>query len=202
MFWVRKMLSPVGVALILMLLFLPFVGVACGPYEAEISGWDMAVGGQPSVSPPRPADEPSNVPVQPLMIVFVLALFVTAALGAGRRTRFSAALGGLIAAGFAALILVVNQIVVMDDVQHEIAGPGKQGLPMDPSDMVGTRAGFWTTLLAVLALLGFHVTELVLSRRRAPASHWGPYPPGAPWPPQEPPQWSSAPPHPHSPDPR
>ena len=62
-FWLRKLVSPAGLGLALMLLFMPFAGVACGPIEAEISG---AAGRRPrrptGTSPTTSAPTRSRMP--------------------------------------------------------------------------------------------------------------------------------------------
>ncbi len=219
-FWLRKMVSPTGIALILVCLFLPFVGVACesgmGKVEVEITAWDMVVGGKPSVSttglfndqPDTPdfdqdlsAVGRDEVPVQPLMVVFVLALFVAAALGILLRSASARALSGLIISGFAILILIINQIVVMDDLIDEVTGSSPSATARrNAAEFVSSRFGFWLTLLLLIAVFVYNAVDLVLSRRRIPAPEWqqgwqpgpgshGSYPPMQ----QAPPRWPDPP---------
>lgn len=194
MFWLRKLVSPSGVLLVLICLFLPFVGVACeagaGRISVEVSGWDMVVGGEPSVSatgvfsdPAEVDDEISQttgddgVDVQPLMIVFVLTLLAAAALGFTLRSAAARGMAGLVSTGFAVLILIAAEVVMMEDITDEIAGSAGPAR-LDATELVGTRFGFWLVLLLLAGLLAYHVTELVLSRRRvAPPTGW-PHPPG------------------------
>jgi hypothetical protein len=212
-FWLRKLASPAGIALVLICLFLPFVGVACesgmGKVEVEITGWDMVVGGEPSISttgvfndvPDAPdvdqelsAVGRDEVPVQPLMVVFVLALFVAAALGILLRSASARVLSGLIISGFAILILIINQIVVMDDLIDEITGSSPSATARrDAAEFVGFRFGFWLTLLLLAAVLAYNAVDLALSRRRIPTPGSPPGP--GPYPPiqQAPPRWPDPP---------
>lgn len=210
-FWLRKLASPSGVALSLLLLFLPFVGVSCGPVEAEISGWDMAVGGQVSVSGvPRvdTADSNNQVPVQPLMTIAVLVLISAIVLGLTLRATHVHALTGLITTGLAALTIGINEILIIDDLVDEIVSDNDFS-PSTAAEMTGTRFGFWLTLLLLIAIATYNTIEMVLLRRRSVPSVWpgsyGPYPPphnqaGPPFHPHWP-QPNSPPPQPPVPPP-
>jgi hypothetical protein len=202
-FWLRKLVSPAGLLLGLMLLFMPFVGVACGPFEAEISGWDMAVGGEPSVSSggfgsetaTGEADDIDDIPVQPIMVVTVLLMLAGIVVGLAVRVVRTRALCGVILAGLATVSIGLNEAIVLDKLVGEVAG--SDGIARgDAAELVGTRAGFWLTLSLFLAILAYHVFELWLEARPRAYQAWpgfhGP-PPAQPYPPPMQTGWQSPP---------
>jgi|SRR5215204_1088061 len=200
-FWLRKLVSPAGLALVLMLLFMPFVGVACGPFEAEISGWDMAVGGEPSVSTggfgsqaPTDSATSSEISAQPLMTITVLLLLAGIVVGLAVRWPYNRALCGLVVVALATLSVVLNEAIVLDKLVDEIAG-SDDFTAGDAAAMTGTRSGFWVTLALLLAILTYHGLELWLETRQRALAAWSgghgppayPYPPPpAAWPPPDP----------------
>jgi hypothetical protein len=197
-FWLRKLVSPTGLMLVFILLFMPFVGAACGPIKVDISGWDMAVGGEPSVStgglgsigPSDPASETNTVddiPAQPLMVITIFLVTAAIVLGLTLRTIYARALCGLIVTGLAALFVGLNEAVIMDKLVDEIVSSDDftQG---DAAEIVGTRVGFWLTLTLLLTILVYNGTELLLDYRRKIRPAWpGQYgpPPGYGYPPQQ-----------------
>lgn len=186
----RRVVSPSAVALTLMLLFLPFVGVACGPYEAEISGWDMIVGGEVTVTGADDGFEfkdgslsgnsqaVDDVPVQPLMVMALLSLLVAALPGLVVRTATARAAGSLIATVSATFLIGVNEIVIMDDLVDEAMSSGMI-TRRSATEMVETRPGFWLTLLLLITLIAYRMFELTRHRHGA---HPTPPPPHSPYP--------------------
>lgn len=171
----RKLISTSGLILTLLLLFLPFVGVSCesgmGSVNAEISGWDMVVGGEPSVSTTGlfsmsiPSDlDIDRVPVQSLMVLTVVAILSAILFGGIFRTAFGRALGAGGASGLATLLVIINQIRVTDDMIEGIARDmdGTSGLA---ADWVGSRVGFWLVLGVLLLTTAYHFTGAAASRR-------------------------------------
>lgn len=203
-FWLRKLVSPASLALALMLLFMPFVGVACGPFEAEISGWDMAVGGEPSVSTGGFGSDASTdsaatgeISAQPLMTITVVLMLAGIVVGLAVRWPYNRALCGLIVVALVALSVVLNEIIVLDKLADEVAS-SEDFTEGDAAVMTGTRSGFWVTLALLLAILAYHALELWLeTRQRALAAWSGGYgPPAYPYPP--PPGTWPSPPNPYS----
>ncbi len=171
----RKLISTSGLILTLLLLFLPFVGVSCesgmGSVNAEISGWDMVVGGEPSVSTTGlfsmsiPSDlDIDSVPVQSLMVLTVVAILSAILFGSIFRTAFGRALGAGGASGLATLLVIINQIKVTDDMIEEIARD-MDGASGFAADWVGSRVGFWLTLGVLLLTTAYHVAGAAASRR-------------------------------------
>lgn len=203
-FWLRKLASPTGFALSMLLLFMPFVGVACesgmGKVEAEISGWDMVVGGEPSVSTSgifaseeptgsdprqeRTVKQEDEIPTQPLMVFAVLVITAAVVLGLALPTPFARAMGGLTAALVVIMALGVNEIVMIDLLVDEV-GRSSDITASGATEMVGSRLGFWLTLLLVVATLGYNVVELALNQRRRSQPYRQPGRPPQPWMPTE-----------------
>ncbi|MGH3915704.1 MAG: hypothetical protein ACRDTC_20190 [Pseudonocardiaceae bacterium] len=191
----RKLISTSGLTLTLLLLFLPFIGVSCesgmGSVDAEISGWDMAVGGAPSVSRTGlfslggPADLDS-IPVQGFMVLAVVAILGAILFGIVLPTAFARALGAGIASAFAALFVIINQVKVNDDL---IQQAGNEGTPEEvAADWISSRMGFWLTLSVLLLMTGYFLISEVTASRRAgdqairpggsyPPPYSGPVPP-------------------------
>jgi hypothetical protein len=183
MFWLRRFLSPLFLVLVLTCLAFPFVGMSCGPIDVEISGWDMAAGGEPSVSSPDPSVEEQlsevagegSIPAQPLMIMFVLSLLIAATLGITLGSALARALTRLTATGFAAVTLFANQLVVMGNLVDQLAGPSRQA-HQQAAELVNPGFGFWLTLALTITVFGCNVAELALSRRQHGTAQ--PIPPG------------------------
>lgn len=174
MFWLRKFLSPLGIVLILTCLAFPFVGVSGVLIEVEISGWDMAASGEPSVSPPDSFTEEQrseeateeSIPAQPLMIMFVLSLLVAAMLGITLGSALARALTRLTAMGFATITLVANQVAVTEKIVDQLAESSSRQARQQAAELVDTQVGYWLTLTLTIAVFGLNIAELVLSRRR------------------------------------
>lgn len=183
----QKLISTSGLTLTLLLLFLPFIGVSCesemGSVNAEISGWDMAVGGAPSVSQTGlfsiggPTDIDS-IPVQGFMVLAVVAILSALLLGIVLRTAFARAIGAGVASTFAALFVIINQVKVADDL---IEQSGNEGIPKEvAADWIGSRIGFWLTLSVLLLMTVYLVVSAVTASRQTRGQiirPGGPYPP-------------------------
>lgn len=223
--WFRKLVSPSGLAFVLLCLFLPFVGLSCegglGTLEIRVSGWDMVVNGEPSIAgtgmfdqrgdtsgmPERVSEETGRdgAGVQPLMLAGVVVILAGVVGGTMLRSAFPRAMAGLAASAAAALLIGVNEIVVLSTITDEIASDS-EWLARDAE--VGTRFGFWVTLGLLAAVVVDNVVELVLSKRRQrpDAGGWPP-PPGPGQPPYQqqqpqqqspqPPPWGAQPPQPY-----
>ncbi|MBB4929460.1 hypothetical protein F4561_000280 [Lipingzhangella halophila] len=224
--WARKLISPSGLLLVLLCLFLPFVGVSCetglGTLRVQASGWDLAVNGQPSVSGSAASSdtlrdlagssgwsEDERVGAHILMLIGILTLLTGLVLCTILQSVRARALAGLSASCGAAALFAVNEVVVLiglDDRIEEQAGWAGNEIAG------GTRYGFWVTLAVLLVIAGYNLVELLRARRPAapasgpPPGHGplyaqGPNPP--PWPPvQQPypyPQSHPAPPYPGQP---
>ncbi|MFC4563169.1 hypothetical protein ACFO4E_14990 [Nocardiopsis mangrovi] len=206
--WRRRLLSPSGLAFVLLCLFLPFIGVSCegglGTLEVRVSGWDMAVSGHPSITGTgllgadgtgqpglvrefSEAGAEERVGVQPFMLAGVLAVLVALVLGVVLPTAFSRALGGLIAAGAAAASIAVNEAVVLAELEERLRSDAAW---LATDAVAGTRAGFWITLAVLGAVAAHDLAGLVTSRHGPPAAgppasapagaHAVPPPPGFP----------------------
>ncbi|WP_067969920.1 hypothetical protein [Nocardiopsis trehalosi] len=180
--WPRRLISPSGLAFALLCLFLPFIGVSCeggmGAMEVRVSGWDMAVNGQPSVTGTgllgASTDQPSlarefadagaeeRVGVRPLMLGGVLAMLVALVLGTVLPSALGRAVAGLAATGAAALAITANEITMLAALRERITADA-QWLAGEAE--VGTRFGFWTTLAVLAAVLGNDAVQAVLARR-------------------------------------
>lgn len=191
----NRLISTSSLAVALCLLFLPFIGVSCesgmGTINAEISGWDMAVGGAPSVSrtgifgstapdisvaPGGRVLDDGDVRIQPLMMLAVLAMLSGLLIGVILRNARVRALGVGIAAGLAALLVTINQIDVTSDLVAQLR-TGASRMTGDPADMVGSRFGYWLTLGALVITMTFHIRYLTPGRRGAALVGRDPYPP-------------------------
>ncbi|MFC3999787.1 hypothetical protein ACFOVU_27990 [Nocardiopsis sediminis] len=216
--WRRRLLSPSGLAFVLLCLFLPFIGVSCegglGTLEVRVSGWDMAANGRPSITGTgllgsdgtgqpglvrefSEAGAEERVGVQPFMLAGVLGVVVALVLGVVLPTAFSRALGGLIATGLATVAVAVNQAVVLAQLEERLRTDAAW---LAADAVVGTRAGFWITLAVLVAVAAHDIAGLVPARRGPPAApvppgaYAGPPPPGPPPPGQPPPGPPPAPP--------
>ncbi len=171
----RKIISTSGLTLALLLLFLPFVGVSCespmGSVNAEVSGWDMAVGGKPSVSTTglfsmgTPAGRDiDSIPVQPLMVLVVVAILCAILLGVIFRSSLTRAFGAAAASGLAVFLLISNQINVTNDFTEK-AARDMDSVRTLAADWVGSRIGFWLTAGVLLLITAYHVAGVAASRR-------------------------------------
>lgn len=188
----RELISPAGLIVTLLLLFLPFLGVSCesglGTINAETSGWDMAVGGEPSVSrtgvftiiaPNSSATAAEHaelvdagVPIQPLMVLTILAILAALLCGLLLRTRFARALGAGIAAGTAVILIILNQIVATDYLIDRMT-TDPNDIPRDlATEWVGSRVGFWLTLAILAIMTTYNIVEVAASRRVKFSARW------------------------------
>ncbi|MFC7742822.1 hypothetical protein ACFQXA_20550 [Nocardiopsis composta] len=178
----RRFASPGALAFVLLCFFLPFLGVSCespmGSVQAQVSGWDMVVGGEPSVSgtgafakgeemdasqmPPETLTEDGE-PIEtfsPLMLLSVLAIVAGIIVGSIPAKPFVRAVGVASASGLGLLLSLINVSVALADVPSQ---ESEYGVVVS----AGTRAGFWITSLLLMAVVGFAVFEMVVSRRPA-----------------------------------
>ncbi|MET7423432.1 Hsp70 family protein [Dactylosporangium sp. NPDC005555] len=176
----RRWRSPATVLLILLCFALPFATVSCEPLDGygraqrggttQYTGFDLASGGSPAVSPAdqrRPPDprHPDRLDPQPPHIAALLLLAAILAVTAGlahdrRRRAVTAALAGL-----AVLVLTAGQLIVTDRLAGAVVAQSRLPEGKAAADMVGTGPGFWlaATLLALLAA----GNAVLLRRRRA-----------------------------------
>lgn len=173
---VSRLLSPAGFVLAGLLFLFPFVGVSCstqelGALEAHYTGFDLVTDGEAEFDVESPvADQvaapgsEAPTPGVPLLAGAVLVMVLVgagAALATRPAVRFAAASG---AAALAAVLLVITELAAQSGLVDSIADSARilQGsVPqnLDPvigedflAGIVGTRAGFWV-LLAALVLL-------------------------------------------------
>lgn len=190
MSWPRRLISPSGLVLVLLCLFFPFVGVSCesslGTLEVQVTGWDMVTNGTPSVtgtgmlgeSAPDAGALPEEysgnggterVGVQPLLLIGVLAVLTGIVLATLLQSAFARSLSGLIATAAAAVFIGVNEIVVITTLAEEISEGAPWAAAARPSEMVGTRFGFWITLGLLGAITVYNAVESIVSRLRPQA---------------------------------
>ncbi|WP_026120101.1 hypothetical protein [Nocardiopsis potens] len=191
----RRFASPGVLGFVLLCFFLPFVGVSCessmGSIEVQASGWDMAVGGEPSITgtgvfaegtetdasqmTTEDLESETGEPIEtfsPLMLLSVVAITAGIIVGSIPAKPFVRAVGVLSASGLGLLLSLVN-------ISLALAG-GTEESSYGVVVSAGTRAGFWITTLLLMAVVGFAVFEMVASRRPAPVVPGGPVGPGGP----------------------
>ncbi|MBB6173667.1 hypothetical protein HNR23_003727 [Nocardiopsis mwathae] len=225
----QRLIGPTGIGAVLICLFLPFVGVSCdtglGTLDVQASGWDLAVGGEPSVSGSGvleedtsrgfdPADdvgygeEPGAVGAHVLMLGGIVSLLTGAVLGVVLPSVRARALGGLVATALAMLLFSVNELLVYLALEERVAA---ESVWLPEAVEVGTRYGFWVTVALLAALTAYNAFVLwttAETRGRTPHGSYGPHgphgpysPPGTQGPPGLPGPQSPYGPHgPHSPD--
>ena len=167
-----RFFNPVTLLLAGLCFLLPFATVACntpGGYgraapggSSTYTGIDLAVGGQPDVTPdkvrPLPPGERDTLPPQPAAIV-VLVL-VLAAIGFAIRTEspYFRRASVAVLAGVAGTALLVNQALVQAElnvrVSEHLSRTGEK-LPAGKTthDYVQTGQGFGLCLLLLLVIL-------------------------------------------------
>jgi hypothetical protein len=166
-----RVVSPAGLLLALLCFGLPFVAVSCESpivsVSADYSGWDLVFGGEPDITVSVPSEAPvskpqdTSIPLQPLALLAFIAVaggFVLSL--AMPRQRMTSA----VAAGSAALLLFVNQIVVRGHMVEEL----RKGAFLSPrmaDDVIESRVGYWLTLLLLLGVAGHGAVEIVHQRR-------------------------------------
>ncbi|MFW5416121.1 hypothetical protein J0910_05805 [Nocardiopsis sp. CNT-189] len=188
----RRFASPGVLGFVLLCFFLPFVGVSCessmGSLEVQASGWDMAVGGEPSITgtgvfaegtetdasalTTEDLESETGEPIEtfsPLMLLSALAITAGIIAGSIPAKPFVRAVGVLSASGLGLLLSLVN-------ISLALAG-GAEESSYGVTVSAGTRAGFWVTAVLLMAVVGFAVFEMAASRRPAPAAPGGPFPP-------------------------
>jgi uncharacterized membrane protein YphA (DoxX/SURF4 family) len=161
-----RVISPAGLLLALLCLGLPFVTVSCESsivsVSADYSGWDFVFGGEPDITESVPSEAPASkpqdasTPLQPLALLAFIAVVAGIVLSlAMPRQRMTSA----VAAGSAALLLFVNQIVVRSHMVDELQ-KGTFLSPRMADDMIESRFGYWLTLLLLLGVAGHGAVEV------------------------------------------
>jgi hypothetical protein len=175
-----KLFSPAGFGLVLLLFFLPFVAVSCGPAEhrvtATYSGLDMVVGNAPYFSGPdiKPADQ-TNVSAlfqdqytnEPLALAAAVIVFVAmgTALISQRRPRHIAAIA---AAAVSAALLLAAELRSIDRLNH-VQVRDQDGRIADLSPVnAEPRVGFYLAMIVLFGLVVGHA--IVLFRPPPPAA--------------------------------
>ncbi len=190
-----KLLSPAGFGLVLLLFFLPFVAVSCGPADQQVtatfSGLDMITGAAPAYSGPdvRPEDAANlNVlfsnqydsePLAVLAAAVVLGAMATAFI----RTRRTRHVAGISLAVLGAALLLAAELRSISRLNH-ITLPDDDGLGVTQLSPVTTwpRVGFYLAAAVLVALAVGHTVALL---RPAPLAGVGPPDDGPPYPPPE-----------------
>lgn len=195
-----RLFSPAGFGLVLLCFLLPFVGVSCnaqelGSVDVDYSGLDLAAGGSPGVSvvgdfggeAPTQA-QVADVAPDPGTPALAIAAAVLVALGLLASLIPAIRARPFVVAGIAVLAgvqLVIAEVVahgnLIDAVRERIGvvGPeliGEPTVTVDDStlrEMVGTRAGFWLALAALLLIAGFTASLAYSDTRRAPPTQAG-----------------------------
>ena len=171
-----RLLSPAGFVLVGLLFLFPFVGVSCstpelGSLDASYTGFDLVTDGDPEfeVDSPvadqvAPAGHEAPTPGVPVLAGAVLVMLV-AGVGCAFLSRPAvrpAAAGG--AAMLAAVLLVVTELAAQSGLVDSVADGVRilqESTPqnLDPvtgedflAGVVGTRAGFWISLAALIVL--------------------------------------------------
>ncbi|HEX6872138.1 MAG TPA: hypothetical protein VF163_13655 [Micromonosporaceae bacterium] len=160
-----RVASPTMVVLAGLCFALPFVTVSCdtpGGFgraapgaTITYTGIDLAVGGQPDVSPPdkvRAGNGADRLPPQPAAIIVLLLLVAATGVAVARvdpRTRRASV---TVLAGFAAAGALINQALVEAELRLRVAEQVSQPLPADKSvrDFVHTGTGFVVCLLLLV----------------------------------------------------
>jgi hypothetical protein len=160
----KRLASPAGFALAMLLFLFPFAAISCeapglGSVEVTYTGVDYATGGDPDVEtigdfgreagdPVQDSENPPKPEVQPLALITLVLLLcgLAATFLPTPRLRLSVAAGASL---LAAAMLVVTQTVATGNLE---------------SSLIDTRAGFWLALLCVVAVFSFHIVTAVRAR--------------------------------------
>jgi hypothetical protein len=172
-----KLLSPAGFGLVLVLFFLPFVAVSCGPADRQVTatftGLNMVTGTAPTYSGPQlhPEDQDNvsalfedQYTTEPLAILAAGVAFV--AMGTvfipAWRTRHTVR---VVLAGLGAALLLAAELRSIDRLNH-IQLRGDDGKVTDISPVnVSPQIGFY---LAMAVLLGLAIAHAVARFRGPP----------------------------------
>ncbi len=181
-----KLLSPAGFGLVLLLFFLPFVAVSCGPDDhrvtATYTGLGMVTGGAPTFSGPDIdaanqadladifADQYDN---ESLAVLAAAVILGAMALGfiRDRRTRHA---GGVGFAGLGAALLLAAEIRAIGRL-NQVRIQDSSGELTDLGPVSATpRLGFYLAMGVLVVLLVGHAVALF----RPPAAAGPPRPDG------------------------
>ncbi|MDI1462447.1 hypothetical protein QEZ54_15860 [Catellatospora sp. KI3] len=189
--------SPAALILAGFCLLLPFLAVSCdapGGYgraapggTTTYTGWDLAVGGAPEVTPDhlRPAAQAQDdtLPPQPLaiavLVLVVAGLAAALAIGGVRARRAATAL----AAAIGVVFLVANQAtaraLLESRLREQLTAPMPSG--KTAADFIADQGGFALCLLLLTLVAIFNaVGWLRAPAAPAPAPAAGPSPPPSP----------------------
>lgn len=176
---VKRLLSPAGFLLVLLLFLLPFVSISCEvmgtSVSADYSGLDVVTNGDPSAEIPpgldrlSPAEQqsnvdedapPTNAQLWAILAAAIVAIGLLTALIAAVRARMTAA---AVLAGLGIAALVVTQIVAQQNLtdqlwqqvkeMNEFEGLGFSFSQEAVADTVGWEIGFLLALLVLAAVL-------------------------------------------------
>jgi hypothetical protein len=176
----RRLVSPAGFGLVLILFLLPFVTVSCGDstgtVEATFSGLNMAIGGSPHVTSPDPDPESSKqlaaliveqIDLEPLALLAAFALLAGMAVAVVRPTRIRyGAAAGLAVAAAALMVGAITRVPGHVDQFLKKIG-GAEGMPEGLTTGTHTRYGFWLALIALVGLAAGNGFALLRSQRAA-----------------------------------
>jgi hypothetical protein len=154
----RRLISPAGFAVVLLLFFLPFVTVSCGnetTLDATFTGIDMAGGGEPDLTGVvggSPIDEDlerelfalfaDDIDLQPLAVLAALAVLIgmASALLPDRRARHASATVLAVLAGTLLTAAIVGVRGRVDEaLQAKASLLGEAVVPT----AIQARYGFW-----------------------------------------------------------
>jgi len=153
---------------------LPFLTFSCegptGTISADMTGWDMAFGGEPTMTATgvldpeamRSPDVPEEpIPVQPLVLITFAVVVAGVALSWMSRWI------GIPVGVAAALLLIAGQGQVRPSLIADMREANDFPINL-PESMFTYRFGYWTSLALLLGIAIYNVVEIVLSRRNPP----------------------------------
>jgi hypothetical protein len=180
-----RLLSPVGLLLVLVLFLLPFVTVSCstpaGDVTATYQGVDLVLDSKPAVELPDELREEAGItetdaapPADAQLPALISVFLILGAIGLGflpeRRLRLLGVAG---AATLAAAMLFVTELVAVSHLRdgvREISGPEDMfgATPnTEINNIVRLGWGFWVALILLVAVAGYHSVAAVRAERAA-----------------------------------
>ncbi|WP_116244302.1 hypothetical protein [Nocardiopsis sp. FIRDI 009] len=174
--WPRRLISPSGLAFVLLCFFMPFFTVSCsgamGDLAITYSGYDLAFNGLPSVDGSFAGEfsdadrEDLRSGVQVLALIPLILVVAGAATSAVLPRPFPRSVAAAAAAGLALVLVVVNQMVTHAGAREEMSSEAEVDASM-ATIQTTAGVGFWFTFLVLLGVTVFSTVEIVLNRRRA-----------------------------------
>ena len=173
--WPKRLISPSGIAFVVLCFFFPFFSVSCsgvlGSLEVSYSGMALAFDGAPHINGTLadelgPGDlQELEVGVVPALLISLVTLIAGGVLSGVLPGRVARSASGLSAAALTLVLVVVNQVGMHSGFQEEVQAEVGEAYTQYGHLEATAGLGFWLVCVGLFGVLLYNAVDLSLYRR-------------------------------------